>query len=472
MVRVGIPLVLSTVVVVLAADAVAKIGPESGPYQRAVDGGYAALTLPLVESSNSSASSMSSFLAEASALDRATFFSDLDVLASDTASALRRFDAITPPEPAVAASGCRDAMADRARATAMLRDAFEGVVGGHTGLAPVHQAAAATSAGAAGRTLLSGDASWASCRRQMRAAPGHARLASSVWIHHPATVDAGALAHLLGAVAATRALIPVHRLTIVAVVTDPLAVPSGQTRVVPPTRRLVAHVVIANEGNVEENGVEVGGVASVQDEPASPVPVQRTVTVAAGASSTLTLPSFVVVPGSTYVVQVTAEAPRDGGSGVIASRSLTVQVQPATTLIAVSSPVTEAASGRSVSLVAVLTPGKAAPGAPSGTVAFQDDGTTIPACAVQPIRGDKASCTTTLTAGATHAIGATYGGDARLLGLDLSRHQHHRRRALRPHPAPPGRGSPRPASPAPSAAPGTAPRPARWVMVTDPPRSP
>src|SRR5579872_2800772 len=86
LVRLGIPLVLATVVVLLAAGAVAHIGPSSGPYRRAVDGGFAALALPLAQSSDASGASLSSFLHDAASEDRATFFDTLDTLAADTAS--------------------------------------------------------------------------------------------------------------------------------------------------------------------------------------------------------------------------------------------------------------------------------------------------------------------------------------------------------------------------------------------------
>ena len=107
-----------------------------------------------------------------------------------------------------------------------------------------------------------------------------------------------------------------HRLAIVAIVTDPPAVPQGQTLVAPATTTLSVQVVLANQGNVDEVAVEVGGVAFVQDEPASPVPVQHTVNLAAGGSTTLALPRFPVHPGDTYVVQVTAEAPHDAAAPI------------------------------------------------------------------------------------------------------------------------------------------------------------
>ena len=413
LVRLGVPLVLSTAVVLLAAGAVAHIGPSSGPYRRAVNGGFAALTLPIVQASDASGASLASFFAHATRVDRTTFFDTLDTLAADTASTRRRFDAVTPPEPSASVADCGDAMAARAHAVALVRTAFEGVIGGASGLDTLNLDTGSAGVASAANLLLSADTSWSSCRRVLKAAPGHARLPSSVWIRDRRSVNAGALTGLLGAVAATPSLAPVHRLAIVALVTDPPSVPSQQTRVAPPTTSLTAHVVVSNQGNVDEVGVEVGGAVHVQDRNASPVPVQRTVTVPAGESATLMLPRFTVVPGATYVLQVTAESPRAQGAGVIVSRDLTVQVQPATTLVAVSASTSSVHAGRPVAFEVAITPGLSGIGAPSGTVAFTDDGQTISACAAQPVHADKATCTTTLTPGATHAVGATYSGDSR-----------------------------------------------------------
>ena len=417
MVRVGLPLVVATVAVIVATSAVAQIGSQSGPYRRSVDRGYAALATPLVDTSNASGASLRSFLRTARTLDRMTFFSELDTLASGTDALHRRFDAITPPDPATsAAASCRAALLSRARAAATLRSAFEGVVGGPSGLRPVREPVALAGAQGAVGTLQGADASWASCRRGLKAAPGGAGLPGSVWTSPASLFSATALSRLMAAVAAARALVPVHRLAIVAIVTDPPAVPQGPTRVAPPVTALVAQVVLANEGNVDEDKVEVGGVAFVQDEPASPVPVQHTVDLAAGGSATVALPTFAVHPGNTYVVQVTAESPRDTGTAPIASRSTVVEVQPATTLTAVTASPSTLSAGGSVTFTAEVTTGLAGVGSPPGTVDFQDDGTTVSGCGSRPVRSGTATCQTTLPAGASDSVAAVYSGNAHFEG--------------------------------------------------------
>ena len=50
-------------------------------------------------------------------------------------------------------------------------------------------------------------------------------------------------------------------------------------------------------------------------------------------------------------------------------------------------------------------------GAPSGTVTFQSDGTTIPGCDLQPLTGGVATCATDDLGAGTHSVTADYSGD-------------------------------------------------------------
>jgi hypothetical protein len=419
--RLAVPMVLSAVVVVLGVSAVAQIGPSSGPYRRTVDRGYAALAQPLAVESDSSGAAMLSFLREASSLGRIAFFFDLDTLAIDTAELARRYDAITPPDPTTG-SGCATAITGRASAVSTLRSALEGVVGGRTGLGVVDEAAATASVTSVGAELLSSDASWAACRRALRRAPGSALVPRSTWVHDPGTFGAGAASHLVSAIAGSHALTPVHRIVVLGVVTDPTAVASGSTLVAPAATTLVVHVVLANQGNVDEHGVEVGGEATLQGASASPVPVQQTVNLAAARSTTMALPGLKVAPGSSYTLQILAESPHSPGPGALATRTIQVQVQPAATLISVTSSPLVAVRGRQVSLVADVTSAlsrarsSSSAASPTGTVTFADDGATIAGCGAQPLHHGKSTCLVTYATASAHAITAQYSGDARDAG--------------------------------------------------------
>ncbi|HUY22762.1 MAG TPA: Ig-like domain-containing protein [Acidimicrobiales bacterium] len=415
--RLAVPLALATVVVVLLVSAVAQIGPASGSYRRTVNRGYAALAGPVVARSDASGASMRSLFATATTLDRVALFAALDQLASDTAAERRQLGAITPPEPASAsARDCLHSLSLRATAASSLRSALEGVLGGRTGLGRVDEPAATAAVTSAGAALVSADASWGACRRGMRHAAGSAVLPASSWLPGPGYLDEPASARLVAGVMGLRSFAPVHRLDIVAIVTDPPAVAGATVGVLPPTTTLVVRVVVADQGNVDEDGVEVGGVAQLQGGPSSPVPGQRSLDLVAGGSTTLTLPVFAVRPGSSYSLQVTAESPRSTGPGPIASGTVAVQVQAASTATVVTASPVRASPGRPVTFSAQVTTSLSGAGTLSGTVAFQDDGTTVPACAAQPLHAGTATCTTSYPASSTRAISAAYSGDAHFAG--------------------------------------------------------
>ena len=414
--RLAIPMVLSAAVVILAVTAVAQIGRASGPYRRTVDQGYVALAQPLAVQSNASGAALAALLSDGRALGRIAFFSDLDTFAADTATQQRRYDALTPPDP-VSGAGCSTAMVDRAVAVSTVRSSLEGVLGGSTGLGVVDEGAAVSAVRSAGATLALADASWAACRRALRKAPGSPVLAASAWVHDHPVLAIGTLASSVASIATSPSLAPVHSLQILAVVTDPSAVASGTTLVVPATLRVVTHVVVSNRGNVDEQGVELGAEATVQSAQARPVLVQRTLDLGAGRSTTALLPALKVQPGSSYTVQVVAESPKATGTGALASRSIQVEVQQAATLTSVTSVPLAAVRGRPVTLVADIASALSGVGPATGTVAFQDDGTTISGCVSQPVHDGQASCVVTYTIASAHAITADYSGDAATRGL-------------------------------------------------------
>jgi hypothetical protein len=406
-------MVVSAVVVILAVSSVAQISHTSGPYRRTVDRGYAALAAPLVAQSNATGTALVAFLHHAASLGRLTFFSDLDSFASDASSLQSQYDAITPPDPS-SATGCATAIAKRAAAVSTLRAALERVLGGRTGLDAVDEAGATASVGSVGTDLQSADASWAACRRALRRAPGSASVPPSTWVRDPA-VFAGA-GSLVATLVGSHSLAPVHQIAVLAVVTDPSPVATGSTLVTPAATSVVAQVVLANQGNVDEGGVELGGEMTLLGTTASPVVVQRTIDLGAGRSTTMLLPALKVEPGSSYTLQVVAESPHAPGTGALTSRSVEVQVQPTATLTAVTSAPLIAVRGQTVTLIADVTSSLPAAGAATGTVAFQDAGTTISGCGARPLSKGQATCSVTYPVASEHSITAAYSGDARDAG--------------------------------------------------------
>ena len=91
-------------------------------------------------------------------------------------------------------------------------------------------------------------------------------------------------------------------------------------------------------------------------------------------------------------------------------------MQPVATLTSVTSAPLVALRGRPVTLIADISSSLAGVGAPTGTVAFADDGATVPGCGAQPVHEGQATCTVTYSAVSAHAITGQYSGDARDAG--------------------------------------------------------
>jgi hypothetical protein len=303
------PLVAVAAIVILAVGAVAQIGPSSGPDRRVVDRSFAVLANAIVAQSNASGVALNALLVHGPGLLRTTFFSDLDSLGVETGQADRRFAALTPPDPAGATvRQCGATMVDRQRAATEVGNALQRLLGGRQGLGGGDEAEAAGALGSAGSLLTSADASWEACRRTLLRSAGSARLRTSTWMSDPSLWTQGSL---------------VHRLSLLALSTDPASVPGRSgVSVLPPTSALRVHVVLADVGNVDEPGVVIVVSAVPQGTSRVPPPVRERVGVDAGGASALSLPPLQVGPGRSYALQITATAP----GGATASMSVDVRV--------------------------------------------------------------------------------------------------------------------------------------------------
>jgi hypothetical protein len=322
--RLVAPLVVVAVIVVLAVGSLSQIGPASGPDRQTVDRSFAVLAAPIAEQSNASGSALTSLVSDGPSLERTALFAALSSLTTNTAENDRQFAALTPPVPSGdAAARCQAAMDDRARAVSQVSATFENLLGGSRGVGGGDEAAAARSLDEAATVLEAADGSWAACRRALRRAPGSARLPVSTWMSDPGLWDEGAVGQLVAAMVSSATLAPVHRLALLAVSTDPASVPgAGAVSVLPPTTALHVVIVVADQGNVEEDGVKVVVSAVPQATARTPGPVRATTDIGAGHSVTVEPPTLSVRPGSSYVLDVTVTAQ----SGVSTSLSLPVGV--------------------------------------------------------------------------------------------------------------------------------------------------
>ena len=416
----AVPMVVSAVVVVLAVSAVAQIGSASGPYRRTVDRGYAALAGPLVDASNASGAQLVSFLHDGASLGRIAFFSTLDALASDTAAQRRRYDTITPPDP-VTTVGCASAIAGRAAAVSTLRGALEGVLGGRTGLGVVDQGAAATAVAGAGDAPA--------VRRRVvggvppRAAPRSGVGGSSRRRCGCATRACSVPRRSAGWWRTWRGRGPWRRCT--------TSLFSTSSRTLPrwPARRL--------------SPWPPPGASS----PTSWWPTAATWTRRAWRSAGWRPPRARAEPRARAAHRRPRRravhdggAPRlrgaarvllhGGGRGGVppchrhrtAGDALGPGPGAAGGHLDVGDVLTaRRRQGRPVTFIAELTSSLSGVGTPTGTVAFDDDGATIPGCGARPVHDAQATCPATYPAASIHAITAAYRATS------VTRGRRHRR---------------------------------------------
>ena len=139
------------------------------------------------------------------------------------------------------------------------------------------------------------------------------------------------------------------------------------------------------------------------------------------ATCTTSFPASASPESLTAVYTPASESGFDGSS-TGSPTSLTVGQDATTT--AVSSSTTTAYTGQSVTYTASVTPAAPGAGAPSGSVAFSDNGTGIASCSAQPLTpgapSSTATCTVPYSSTGIHAVTATYDGDGNFSGSSAS----------------------------------------------------
>ena len=129
------------------------------------------------------------------------------------------------------------------------------------------------------------------------------------------------------------------------------------------------------------------------------------VPVGPGGSAVSDATSDLPVGDHTVVATFSGTADFLGSTGTLTQT--VVRAAPSTDLVADVNPSTY---GDLVTFTATV---GGAVGAPSGTVTFQSDGTTIPGCDLQPLTGGVATCATDDLGGGAHSVTADYSGDDR-----------------------------------------------------------
>jgi len=344
----AVGLVIAVGGLVLAGGA-AKVPAASGSFRQAVNRSYALQASVLVDQSNGTGKRLSTLMGTMARMSRQTLEDQLDTLVLATSDTAAAAAALSPPAP-TGSMGANfvSAMDERASAVAAIRRAVDGLLGlpappapgapdatGRLGATPLSPAQAVDTIGTAGSDLLAADRTYASVRAGFRDAPGHATLPGSVWITDPGSWDQGPVQTLVSDLTASTTLAPVTRVVLLqsslrtglgAVPTLPAATGSpgstgsasgsgtGTAGTAPgsgtilPTRALGITAVVANQGNVVAVDVSVSASVSPAGGGAGRA-VSRDVTVAAGTSLTVALPSLPVTPGQAYSLTVSIKPP-------------------------------------------------------------------------------------------------------------------------------------------------------------------
>jgi hypothetical protein len=334
----------------LVIGGLAEVSHQSTGYHANSNRSLAALGGVVVEQSNSTSVQVRSLLTNMQGQIRQTLQTDLDnAVAATSGEAAQAKLASGSAGRGTVAGNFALVFEDRATAVSDLRAAVYGFLGMHPSQTAGGRATDAPSASsrpllsagdaanriaAAGALLRQADQLYASVRSALAAAPGHARLARSVWVTDSQLWQAGAVATQVDLLASSTSLEGTHYLVLRTVRFNPPALPAPQatpagTSVLGPTTQVAVTVVLANQGTVDEPHAAVRFTLADSTSGASVSHVE-TASVASGASVTLPDATFKVAPGTTYVCTVSIVLPAGQTDTLGTATQQTLQIAPAT----------------------------------------------------------------------------------------------------------------------------------------------
>jgi hypothetical protein len=325
-------LLAAAVVLFLVVGGFASIGRSSGPFHASIDQSFGVQARVLVAQSNSVGAELRTDVDEMPTFDRPELAQALNSVVADAQSVASVATELSSPSPAGdVAQRFIQAMTSRARGVSRLRTTLDGLLAitpnANAGSSPfppravsVEQAVASVSA--IGRQLVEADRSYALARREFRAVPGGSTLPQSVWVTDSLVWDEGAVATTVNQLSSSPTLSPLVDVQLVAIELTPSVLPpapavAGQFAApplaagvsqIPPSCTVAVTAVVTNEGSVVAAKVPV--VANLQPVAGgAPFVVQRTATLAPGASVALVMQEIPVEPGATYNLTVTLRPP-------------------------------------------------------------------------------------------------------------------------------------------------------------------
>lgn len=420
-------LVVVAVLVALGLTLADQTQRQSRPYDRAVDLGFTALMRPLASQSATTGKELAALLVAAPSDSRPVVLAEVGALAAQAAETASAATAAVPPAPpGMVGAACEQAMAERHQAADSVVHAVDEALGGSSGEGAEPEAVVAQSMRLAGAQARDADAAWASCRRSLRRAPGHARLPASSWASSSGTWSQATMAAEAVAIATSSSLAPAPGLSITGVDTTPpaLALSGGSTYELSAADSLGVQVIVTNTGNVSLRQVTVSVAAQAMPGSSPTSRLRATLDIPAQTARAVRLRGLRVTPGTTYQLVVkaaTAGVPRQPGRRASLAAAAPVDVVPvalaqAATLASVAVSVNPAHVGEPVLYTATVTGSLPGAGLPVGTVTFEDAGSAIAQCAARPLRHAVATCSVTYRSPGLHSITVVYAGTATLAG--------------------------------------------------------
>jgi hypothetical protein len=359
---------------VVVVGSLAEINAQSAGYRASINTGYAALASRLVVESNQTGRQLATLVNEApnfaniplpntvGQTARSEIQQALDRAVSDSARQAVEASQLVPPYPTGDVSArLTGVMATRATAVARLRTAVDQMLGMSslpiagsppsttttTSAAPLQSPEMASQAmSAAGLLFERADTAYRALASEARNQHTPIRLPRSAWVTSP-TVDAALgtvrLAAFAPSLNASVPLYPFHQLVLTAVGLSPAAVASGEPgtvgdgcaaaaqsvgtgttpTVLPPTGTVSVDATVTNCGTVGESDVKATQTLTLVDPSGTALPPVGArgasshveVSVPAGSSVALDLPSLPVAGGHLYTLEVSISIPFGQQSG-------------------------------------------------------------------------------------------------------------------------------------------------------------
>lgn len=162
----------------------------------------------------------------------------------------------------------------------------------------------------------------------------------------------------------------------------------------------------ASSFTVTMTGFPAGATASFSDGAANLPTGVSFVDTGTGTATLAGTPADGTLGAYPFTISVTNGFAPDG------TQAFVLTVTAAGTATVLTSPTNPSAVGESVTLVAAVSVVAPSIGSPTGTVEFDDGGAPLTGCANQLLSTGIATCVLSFATAATHALTATYGGDA------------------------------------------------------------